>query len=209
MKFIRIVEIIFQNKLCDQENFKQALIYQVIHTLKLGIEDADIVDMSIYSMQTLLNAIGLTDTIAYLDRFFAIAHTSASGLAHRDGLVSYCNESNLMEEKYEYWYEKDFRRGLKRAENTHVLRFDSHASIALQAPRPVMWMVGSRDCLGMTSGSINVDPALDAVKTQCPVACIVADAIQAWLAAIVSCYLAQEVAARQLVRCLRECAASS
>lgn len=50
-----------------------ALIYQVIHTLKLGIEDADIVDMSIYSMQTLLNSIGLPDTIQYLDRFFAIA----------------------------------------------------------------------------------------------------------------------------------------
>lgn len=73
MKFIRIVQIIFENKLCVEANFKQALIYQVIHTLKLGIEDADIVDMSIYSMQTLLNAIGLTDTIMYLDRFFAIA----------------------------------------------------------------------------------------------------------------------------------------
>jgi len=100
------------------------------------------------------------------DRFFAIANTSASGLAHRDGLVSYCNDSNLMAEKYEYWYEKDFRRGLKRAENTHLLRFDSHASIALQAPRPVMWMVGSRDCMGVTSGSINVDPegSWDAVR---------------------------------------------
>lgn len=70
---MRTVEIIFTNKLCDNASLNSALIYQVIHTLKVGIEDADIVDMSIYSMQTLLNSIGIVDTIAYLDKFFAIA----------------------------------------------------------------------------------------------------------------------------------------
>lgn len=73
MQFIRIVEIIFKNGLCDNENFKVAIIYQVIYVLKLGIEDQDIVDMSIYSLQILLNAIGITSTIRHLDRFFSIA----------------------------------------------------------------------------------------------------------------------------------------
>jgi len=50
MQFIRIVEIIFKNKLCDNENFKNAIIYQVIYVLKLGTEDEDVVDMSIYSL---------------------------------------------------------------------------------------------------------------------------------------------------------------
>ena len=50
MQFIRIVEIIFKNGLCDNEQFKVAIIYQVIYVLKLGIEDQDIVDMSIYSL---------------------------------------------------------------------------------------------------------------------------------------------------------------
>lgn len=73
MQFIRMVEIIFKNRLCDNENFKAAIIYQVIYVLKLGIEDPDIVDMSIYSLQILLNAIGIQSTIRHLDRFFAIA----------------------------------------------------------------------------------------------------------------------------------------
>lgn len=73
MMFIRIVEIIFKNGLCENENFKNAIIYKVIYVLKLGTEDEDIVEMSIYSLQILLNAIGIKHTIKYLDRFFSIA----------------------------------------------------------------------------------------------------------------------------------------
>jgi len=73
MQFIRIVEIIFKNKICENENFKNAIIYQAIYVLKLGTEDEDVVDMSIYSLQILLNAIGIKHTIKYLDRFFSIA----------------------------------------------------------------------------------------------------------------------------------------
>ena len=75
-----MIEMIFTHKLCEQQNFKQALIFQVIHTLQICIEDADVVEMAIYSMQTLLNAIGLIETIQYLDRFFAIAVNAV--LAH-------------------------------------------------------------------------------------------------------------------------------
>ena len=50
MQFIRVVEIIFKNGLCDNENFRAAIIYHAIHVLKLGIEDHDIVDMSVYSL---------------------------------------------------------------------------------------------------------------------------------------------------------------
>lgn len=39
MQFIRIVEIIFKNGLCDNEIFKVSIIYQVINVLKMGIED--------------------------------------------------------------------------------------------------------------------------------------------------------------------------
>lgn len=73
MRFVRIVEILFKNKLCENESFKEAIIYQVIYVLKLGAEDEDIVDMAIYSLQIVLNAIGLERTIKYLDRFFSIA----------------------------------------------------------------------------------------------------------------------------------------
>jgi len=50
IQFIRIVEIIFKNQLCENENFRNSIIYQVIYVLKLGTEDEDIVDMSIYSL---------------------------------------------------------------------------------------------------------------------------------------------------------------
>jgi len=73
MQFIRIVELIFKHNLCENENFKISIIYQVIYVLKLGTEDEDIVDMSIYSLQILLNAIGIRHTIKYLERFFSIA----------------------------------------------------------------------------------------------------------------------------------------
>jgi hypothetical protein len=53
MQFIRIVEIIFKHNLCENENFKNSIIYQVIYVLKLGTEDESIVDMSIYSLQIL------------------------------------------------------------------------------------------------------------------------------------------------------------
>lgn len=73
MQFIRIVEIIFKNQLCEIDCFKNAIIYQVIYVLKMGTEDEDIVEMSIYSLQILLNAIGIKHTIKYLERFFSIA----------------------------------------------------------------------------------------------------------------------------------------
>lgn len=89
MQFIRIVEIIFKNGLCDNENFKVAIIYQVIYVLKLGIEDQDIVDMSIYSLQILLNAIGITSTIKHLDRFFSIAVNAFLKYSHMRRIKNY------------------------------------------------------------------------------------------------------------------------
>jgi len=52
--------------------------------------------------------------------------------------------------KYPYWYEKNFRLGKKRAARPHKIPVDTHAMIALQAPRPVMVMAGIRDYLGST-----------------------------------------------------------
>lgn len=102
MKFIRIVEIIFTFKLCENQNFRRAIIYQVIYVLKIGIEDEDIVEMSIYSLQTLLNAIGIIDTINHLDKFFSIAVSAFLKYSHLKKIKNYVKrifEFYLVEKK--------------------------------------------------------------------------------------------------------------
>ena len=58
--------------------------------------------MSIYSLQTLLNAIGLSDTINHLDRFFSIAVTSFIKYSHVKKIKNYVKrifEFYLIEKK--------------------------------------------------------------------------------------------------------------
>ena len=73
MQFIRMVELIFKHKLSETEIFKDAIISQVIYVLKLSLEDQQLVEMAIYSLQILLNAISIHNTIRYLDRFLSLA----------------------------------------------------------------------------------------------------------------------------------------
>ena len=49
------------------------MILMVIYVLKIGIEDPDLVEHSIFSMQLILNAIGLSYSLPYLNRFLALA----------------------------------------------------------------------------------------------------------------------------------------
>lgn len=108
MQFIRIVEILFKNNLCENENFKEAIIYQVIYVLKLGTEDNDIVDMAIYSLQILLNAIGLKHTIKYLDRFFSIAVHAFLKYSHMRRIKNYTKRifEFYIKNKFQYSIEK-------------------------------------------------------------------------------------------------------
>ena len=70
--------------------------------MKIGIEDEDIVEMSIYSLQTLLNAIGIIDTINHLDKFFSIAVSAFLKYSHLKKIKNYVKrifEFYLVEKK--------------------------------------------------------------------------------------------------------------
>ncbi len=49
------------------------MVNMTIYVLKLGIESEETVEISIFSMQLLLNAIGLKDSMPYLSKFCSIA----------------------------------------------------------------------------------------------------------------------------------------
>jgi hypothetical protein len=92
------------------------------------------------------------------DRFFSIVNTSMGGLYHRYGLTSYCKDLDDASAKYEYWYEMNYRRGRLRSADWHNIPVDSHANLALLAPRAVLAMVGARDCSGVGDEWVNIDP---------------------------------------------------
>jgi hypothetical protein len=73
MQFIITVELLIKNNLVDDEYFKAALVNMTIFVLKLGIESEETVEISIFSMQILLNAVGLKDAMPYLSKFCSIA----------------------------------------------------------------------------------------------------------------------------------------
>ncbi len=53
------VELLIKENLVEDQYFKTSLIMMAIYVLKLGIEKEDTVEIAIFSMQLLLNAIGL------------------------------------------------------------------------------------------------------------------------------------------------------
>lgn len=73
MQFIITVELLIKNNLVEDEYFKAAIVNMTIYVLKLGIESEETVEISIFSMQILLNAIGLKDSMPYLSKFCSIA----------------------------------------------------------------------------------------------------------------------------------------
>jgi hypothetical protein len=73
MQFIIAVELLIKNNIVEDEYFKAALVAITIYVLKIGIESEDTVEISIFSMQILLNAIGLKESLPYLNKFCSIA----------------------------------------------------------------------------------------------------------------------------------------
>ena len=73
MQFIVAVELLIKNNIVEDEYFKASLVNMTIYVLKLGIESEETVEISIFSMQLLLNAIGLKDSMPYLSKFCSIA----------------------------------------------------------------------------------------------------------------------------------------
>lgn len=59
-------------KLCGEDHFKRALIVQVLYVLRLAVEMGDTVELGIFSLQLLTNAIGMKDTINYFSSLFSI-----------------------------------------------------------------------------------------------------------------------------------------
>ena len=65
------MEILISKNLTGEDHFKQALIVKVLYVLRLAVESADTVDMGIYCLQILLNAIGMKQTINYFSSIFS------------------------------------------------------------------------------------------------------------------------------------------
>ena len=66
------MDVLIQKKLCGEDHFKRALIVQVLYVLRLAVEMADTVELGIFSLQLLLNAIGMKETINYFSSLFSI-----------------------------------------------------------------------------------------------------------------------------------------
>lgn len=73
MRFILAVEYLIKNQVFDDLYFRSALVTMAIYVLKIGVESEDTVEISVFSMQILLNAIGLNNSMIYLDKFCSIA----------------------------------------------------------------------------------------------------------------------------------------
>jgi hypothetical protein len=73
MQFIITVELLIKNSFAEDEYFKQAIINTAFYVLKKAIENEETVEVAIFSMQILLNAIGLKESMPVLSKFCSIA----------------------------------------------------------------------------------------------------------------------------------------
>jgi len=73
MQFITTVQLLIKNGLAEDEYFKASIVNMTIYVLKLAIESEDTVEVAIFSMQILLNANGLKESMPYLSKFCSIA----------------------------------------------------------------------------------------------------------------------------------------
>ena len=67
------IELLIKNNIVEDEYFKAAIVNMCIYVLRIGIESEETVEISIFSMQILLNAIGLKESMPYLNKFCSIA----------------------------------------------------------------------------------------------------------------------------------------
>ena len=73
MQFIMTVEILIKNHMAEDDFFKASIINTAFFVLKLAIESEETVEVAIFSMQILLNAIGLKESMPVLSKFCSIA----------------------------------------------------------------------------------------------------------------------------------------
>lgn len=67
------VELLIKERLVEDPHCRTSIIMMTIFVLKLGIDYADTVDIAIFSMQLILNAIGLPQVLPYLNKFCSLA----------------------------------------------------------------------------------------------------------------------------------------
>jgi len=87
--FIRTVQCLLSRGLCFEDHFKQALIVKTFYVLRLTVNSADTVDMGIYSLQILLNAIGLKQSVCYFSKFFSIVTHAYLQYPNRRKIATY------------------------------------------------------------------------------------------------------------------------
>lgn len=64
--------MLIQKKLYGEDHFRRALIVQVLYVLRLAVETPDTVELGIFSLQLLVNDIGMKETIYYCSSLFSI-----------------------------------------------------------------------------------------------------------------------------------------
>lgn len=66
------MDVLIQKKLYGEDHFKRALIVQVLYVLRLAVEMKDTVELGVFSLQLLVNDIGMKETIYYFSSLFSI-----------------------------------------------------------------------------------------------------------------------------------------
>jgi len=64
--------MIILKQLTVDEYFQHALIMQVLYVLRVAIENEDTVDLAIYCLQILFNAIGIKQAVNYITQLLSI-----------------------------------------------------------------------------------------------------------------------------------------
>lgn len=86
---MRAVEILITRQNTIDDHFKQALVTKVLYVLKLTIENEDTVEMGIYSLQILTNAIGIKHTIQIFGSVFCLVVQAYLSFSHKKRVSSY------------------------------------------------------------------------------------------------------------------------
>lgn len=92
MQYIRVTEILLKKTLIDDENFRRASVGTACFILKVGILKEDTVEISMLSMQVLLNSLGLKHSLQVLDRFFTLSVHAFLGFPNNAKVKKYTSK---------------------------------------------------------------------------------------------------------------------
>ena len=86
---MRAVDVLITRQTTTDDHFKQALVTKVLYVLKLTIENEDTVEMGVYSLQILTNAIGIKHTIQIFGSVFCLVVQAYLSFSHKKRVSRY------------------------------------------------------------------------------------------------------------------------